>query len=114
MEQNDQPQKFKVPFVPMDALFNIEVSGFFLRRCQILLMTYGETLGADKFKELLDKAKSENPADSQSEETVFILIALIASMEKAAKGAGKIEEKEVTADEFFNYILPNGPEFTGS
>lgn len=114
MEQNEQPQKFKVPFVPMEALFNIEVSGFFLRRCQILLMTYGETLGAEKFKELLDKVKNEKPADSQSEETIFILIALITSMERAAKEVGKIEETEVTADEFFNYILPNGPEFTGN
>ncbi len=77
-------------------------------------MTYGETLGADKFKELLDKARSEKPADSQSEETVFILIALIASMENAAKKQNKTEDKEVTSQEFFNMILPDGPEFTGN
>ena len=29
MENNNETPKFKMPVVPMDALFKIEVSGFF-------------------------------------------------------------------------------------
>lgn len=115
MENNNETPKFKMPVVPMDALFKIEVSGFFLKRVQVLLMTYGETIGNDAFGKILDRLKSgETSAESQSEETIWILVALIDAMEKSAKLSGLSEEKEISADDFYNMILPQGPVFTGS
>ena len=115
MENNNETPKFKMPVVPIDALFNIEVSGFFLKRVQVLLMTYGETMGNEEFGKMLDRLKSgENSAETQSEETIWILVALIDAMEKSAKKAGLSEEKEISADDFYNMILPQGPAFSGS
>jgi hypothetical protein len=110
MEQNtEQSEKYKVPIISMDTLFNIEVSGYFLRRCQILLMTYGESIGNDEFIKILEKMKTNQASNTQQEETIFILVGLVDAMEKTAKKEGKAEEKELSSEEFYKMIIPVPP-----
>lgn len=97
-------QKIKIPTVPYDKVFDIEVSGFFLKRCQVLVTVMARDIGETEFKKIIDKLKANEPPDSTTEETIWILLGLVDAMEKAAVKKEIVTEIEVTAEELMSSL----------
>lgn len=102
--QDKLKEKVTVPILDFNKTFKIEVSGFFLKRCQSLLMLYGNELGKDNFVKSLEKLKTKEPPASATEETIWILVGLIDAMEKTAQAEKLYEEKEMTNEDLLTMM----------
>jgi len=96
----EEPKKFKIPNIKQDTLINIEVSGAFLKRCQVLLISVSDALGPEKVAEAFKKFRDtkEEPSDLL-EAALFTLTAIVGEVEKKAIEQNKFETIEVTAEE---------------
>lgn len=96
----EEKKSFKLPHVPYNALISIEVSGVFLKRCQLLLIGLCEQLGTEKVKQLYEKfAQSDQNPANPTEAIIFILTALVSEIEKQAIEQKKVEEKEISMED---------------
>jgi hypothetical protein len=100
-------QTVKIPIVPFESIFNIEVSGFFLKRCQVLLNAIGRELGEPEVKRIIEKLKTKEGPANTAEETVWILIGLIDAMEKSAYNNKLTTEVEMTAEDLLKTLQNN-------
>lgn len=98
---------YKIPVVKSDALFTIQVSGTFLKRCQTLLLGISHEVGADKINQVMEKFKNVNtvPEDT-TEAMIFTLTALVGEMETEAVKQNQVEYKELTADQLKSMYNP--------
>jgi hypothetical protein len=87
--------KIKYDRIPPDAIIDIQVSGTFYRGIVDLLTMLSNTVPLEEFKAILEKLKSNNPAESMIEFNVNILMSLIYEIEKKAKSQNKTKEEEV-------------------
>jgi hypothetical protein len=96
----EEQKKFKMPYVKSDTIFTIDISGSFMKKCQSLLIAYGQQEGQEKLTNILEKFKStqESPQDL-TEATIFIMMALVGEMETQALKQNKVEYKELTEAE---------------
>jgi hypothetical protein len=96
----EEPKKFKVPNIKHDALITIEVSGAFLKRCQVLLISVSSALGPEKVAEAFKKFRDtqQEPSDLL-EAALFTLTAIVGEVEKKAIEQNKVETVELTAEE---------------
>lgn len=96
----EEPKKFKIPNIKHDALIDIQVSGAFLKRCQVLLISVSNALGPEKVTEAFKKFKDtqQEPADLL-EAALFTLTAIVGEVEKKAIEQKKVDTVEVTAEE---------------
>ena len=96
----EEVKKFKMPFVNNDAIFTIEISGSFMKKCQSLLLAYGEQEGQERLKDILEKFKNtQEIPQNLTESTIFIMMALVGEMETQALKQDKVQYKEMTGDE---------------
>lgn len=96
----EEPKKFKIPNIKPDTLITIEVSGAFLKRCQVLLISVSNALGPEKVTEAFKKFRDtkEEPSDLL-EATLFTMTAIVGEVEKKAIEQKKVETVEMTAEE---------------
>jgi len=100
MEEATKPKTHKLPQVPPDAIFSIQVSGVFLKRAQTLLIAVGEKMGNEKLQKSLQKFKTTNEIPYDIEEaTLFMLLALVGEMEREAIAQKKVQEVELTEEQ---------------
>lgn len=96
----EEKKSFKLPHVAYEAIISIEVSGLFLKRCQLLLISLGEQMGKEELKVLYEKfAQTDKNPDNVNEAIIFILTALVSEIEKQAIEQKKVEEKEISMEE---------------
>lgn len=97
---SEEKKVFKMPFVANDAIITIEISGSFMKKVQNLLLAIGEQAGQEKLKMILEKFRDTQQVPYDIEEaSIFILMALVGEMESQAMKQGKVEYKEMTAEE---------------
>ncbi len=104
--------KIKYDTIPPDAIIDIQISGTFYRGMVDLLTMLSNTVPLEEFKAILEKLKSNNPAESQLEFSVNILMSLIYEVEKKAKAQNKTkqEEMEVPDEPIGNLSQPSPQE----
>lgn len=96
----ETPKTFKIPHVKVDAIFTIDISGAFLKKCQHLLFMLSQQMGEERINIAVEKFKNTDiNACSVEEDTFFIMIALIREMEQQAQNQGKTEIKEIGPEE---------------
>ena len=83
--------KLKLPVIPDDAIIKIEISGYFYKQLQQLLLATAQTKSPEDLKKVLIKIKENNQYEDIFEAQVHTLTSLITSIEKAAKEQDKIE-----------------------
>jgi uncharacterized protein YxjI len=97
---SDENKTYKLPHVPAHAIINFEVSGTFLKKCQTLLLAISEKMGKEKVTASLTKFRDTNAIpDDTDEATLFIMTAIVGSIEKAAIEQKKVEVIELTAEQ---------------
>lgn len=79
------------PIVIPNSIITIEVSEFYLRRCQKLLFALAGQMGKDPFVESMTKLKENKPAETFEEGVLEVVLPLVDAIEKAAQTQGKIE-----------------------
>lgn len=101
--ENQEEKKFKMPTVPLDTLITIEISGAYLKRCQLLLMILAKDMGEELVKQCLERFKATDEVPDTIRESVFyILMSLVAEAEKAAIDQKKVVDTELTKEEIAN------------
>lgn len=85
--------------VKPNAIITIEVSEYYLRRCQKLLIALGGHMGEEKFMEALNKLKEDRPIETFEEGVLDVVLPLVDSIEKAAEAQGMVETKTFSAAE---------------
>lgn len=95
MENQEQktPETYSHPFIKKDSIIKIEVSEFYLTRCQKLLIALAGDMGNDKFLETINKLKEEKPIETFEEAILDVVLPLIISIEEAADAQGLTEIK---------------------
>lgn len=92
--------KYKLPHIPTQAIIKLDVSGAFLKKTQDLLIAMGEKVTQPEFAKILEKFKSQTAEpETLDEGLIFLLVALVGSLEKAAVDQKLFEVIEVTASE---------------
>ena len=81
----------KLPVIPDDAIIDIQVSGYFYKQLQQLLLATSQTKSPEELKKVLIKIKENNKYEDLYEAQIHTLTTLIVSIEKAAKEQNKIE-----------------------
>lgn len=89
----------QVPSVKPEELIDIQISGYFLRQLQILLVGLGEQKSSEELKRILDKLKGNQPADDIFELQIHVTTALVASIEKAAISQKKVSYQDMIVDD---------------
>jgi hypothetical protein len=93
----DKVKKFKT--IPLNSIVNIQISGAFMVRIQMLLDKYIQLYGKDKF---LDFAKhmidNKSEPRNEDEENLYTIISLLTELEKQADEQGLTEEKEISSE----------------
>ena len=87
--------KIKYDTIPAEALIDIQISGAFYRRMVDLLTMLGESVPLADFKAVLERLKSNNPAEDMFEFNVHTIMSLIYEVEKQAMEQKKVEQKEM-------------------
>jgi hypothetical protein len=96
----DPAKIYKLPHIQSNIIINIEVSGAFLKKCQSLLLAISEKMGIEEVTASV--ARFKDPAavpQDNDESTLWIMVSLVASLEKSAMDQNKVEFVEVTAKE---------------
>lgn len=81
----------KLPVIPDSAIITLEVSGYFYKQLQQLLLATAQTKTPEELKKVLEKIKENNQYEDIFEAQIHTLTSLITSIEKAAKDQGKVE-----------------------
>lgn len=100
--ENQEPKKPETithPVIKPEAIIKIEVSEFYLRRCQKLLIALSGHMGNDKFIETLKKLEEEKPLETLDEAILDVVLPLVNTIEQAAKEQGFVEEKTFTPED---------------
>jgi hypothetical protein len=97
----DDNKVYKIPNIPADAMISLEVSGTFLKKCQTLLIALSEQMGNEKLTASLTKFKDTQTSPEDVEEaTLFIMTAIVGTLEKNAVDQKKVVIVEMTAAQF--------------
>lgn len=88
-------EKIKYKALPHDALVDIKISGFFYKRLITLYTLLGQSVPQEDFAKVMDKIKTDTPADSVYELNIHTLMSIIFEIEKSAVEQGKIKEIEI-------------------
>ena len=80
----------KLPVIPDSAIITLEVSGYFYKQLQQLLLATAQTKTPEELKKVLEKIKENNQYEDIFEAQIHTLTSLITSIEKAAKDQGKV------------------------
>jgi len=91
--------KIKYDTIPTDVLIDIQISGAFYRRMVDLLGMLSESVPLDDFKAVLEKLKTNNPAEDMFEFNVHTLMSLIYEVEKRAKEQNKTKQEEIEVED---------------
>jgi len=83
--------KLKLPVIPDDAIITLEISGYFYKQLQQLLLATAQTKTPEDLKKVLLKIKENNKYEDIFEAQIHTLTSLITSIEQAAKDQGKVE-----------------------
>ena len=87
--------KITYPTIPDDVLVDIKVSGSFHKRLVSLLGGLGESVPLDEWKAVLERLKTDKPADTLFEFNVHTILMMIYEVEVEAQKQGKITTAEV-------------------
>lgn len=100
--ENSEPKKPETLIHPMinpEAIIKIEVSEFYLRRCQKLLIALAGQMGNEKFIEAIKKLEEDKPLETFEEAILDVVLPLVDTIERAAKEQGFVEERPFTPEE---------------
>lgn len=84
--------------VDRNAIIDIQVSGYFYQQLVHNLLLLGESQTPEKFKKVLEKMKTNTPANDLFELSVRNLVALVHEIETKAKAQGKAKVAEIDPD----------------
>jgi hypothetical protein len=93
------PKTIAITTLLYSDIVTIQVSGTFLSRIQSLLVAISDEVGKDELLKIFERLKANTEPLSTQEESVRILIALVHSIETAAKDQGKLTKKDYTPEE---------------
>lgn len=101
MENQEQktPETYTHPFIKKDAVIKIEVSEYYLSRCQKLLIAMAGDMGNEKFEAALNKLKEDKPIENFEEAILDVVLPLVITIEKAADEQGFTEMKTYNPEE---------------
>lgn len=99
METPETPKKYKFINIPDNAIVTVEMSGFYIKNIQAILIKLGEELGKEGLKRILEKLKDGKPPETVQEALVYSLVALVDTAEVAAKEQNKTIIEEYTEEQ---------------
>lgn len=99
MEEQIKPTPLTHPVIIPNSIIKIEVSEYYLRRCQKLLVAMAGQMGHEKFVEAIKKLEEDKPMETLDEAIIDVILPLVDSVEKAAKEQGFVEEKTFSQEE---------------
>ena len=88
-------EKVKYKALAHDAIVDIKISGFFYKRLITLFTLLGQTVSQEEFTKVMDKIKTDSPAESVFELNIHTLMSIIFEIEKSAVEQNKIKEIEI-------------------
>lgn len=99
MEEQIKPAPLTHPVIKPNSIIKIEVSEYYLRRCQKLLIAMAGQMGHEKFVEAIKKLEEDKPLETLDDAIIDVVLPLVDSIEKAAKEQGFVEEKTFSHEE---------------
>lgn len=95
-------KKVQIPFIPNDAIVKVDISGYFYKKLQTVLIGLGNQKSAEDFKAVLEKLKTDESPSDVYEAQVHVITALVISIEKSAMEQKVIEYHEHEIEESAN------------
>ena len=81
----------KYPVIKNDASIDIKVSGYYYKVVQGLLIKKSSTIPKEDFLKILKNFRDQKSPNSELEEEIHILSALVMTIEQAARAQNHIE-----------------------
>ena len=97
--ENEENKTVSHPFIKKGSIIKIEVSEYFLTRCQKLLLNLAARMGKEKFLETLNKLKEDKKIETFEEGILDVILPLVVSIEAAAHQQGFTEVKTYDPEE---------------
>ena len=91
--------KVTLPIIRENVLLNIELSTNFYFRIKNLFNTISDKTDKDTLNKVIENLKEQKNANSIEEETLMVLLALIAVVEEKVKQENLYDMKEVDINE---------------
>lgn len=104
----EETKNTKFPMVQDDAIIDIQVSGYYYKAVQAILIRKGETIPKAEFIEMLQRLNKSEQPKSQTEAEIHILTALVLTIEKAAGDQKKVEWYDISLIEDMFKKDPSG------
>lgn len=104
METPETPKIHKIEIIPDDAVITIQMSGFYIKTIQNILIALASDIGKENLIKVLDKMKNDKPPETLEEVIIFSLTTLVHTAEEAAKEQSKTKMQDFTEDEIKNII----------
>jgi len=87
--------KIEYDTLPPESIVDIQISGVFYKGLVDLLTALGESVPIEDFKKVLEKLKTNEPAEDIFEMNVRILMSLIYEIESKAKAQNKTKKANI-------------------
>lgn len=104
MEEQEKPKKIKLPVIPMDALVEIKMSGFFINKLQNLIIAISHEVGEKNLIEFYENIKNNKQPKTVEEMSLGLLTALIQAAEESAEKNKQMKEMEFEPDQLTQYF----------